>query len=110
MNYIHSAAGAYEALQLYRSKAIRQKSKNDIEGAIQILATGAITLLENKYDNAGSELSNLFLDTLVANSKDLSSDTGLRDLVYKIDSAYTVEDNNTLNPKRVVSRLLMIIL
>jgi len=45
---------AYEALQLYRSRALRFKTKNDLKGAICAAAQGALSLLKNAYMNAGA--------------------------------------------------------
>jgi hypothetical protein len=79
-------AGAYEALQLYRSRAIRLRTKDDIMGAIKTTAVGAKCLLVKGYDTAGSELATLFLDLVNEQSYDLNED--LRALVYEIDDAY----------------------
>ena len=45
---------AYEALQLYRSKAMRFKSKGDILGAIKLTADGSKLFLDNNYETAGT--------------------------------------------------------
>lgn len=66
--------GAYEALQLYRSRSIRFKSKNDPDTAMKSLASGCISLLENGYENAGAELSVLFLELSMETQKDISGD------------------------------------
>jgi hypothetical protein len=89
-------SGAYEALQLFRSKAIRFKSKNDPEAALKTLAVGCTSLLENGYENAGAELSVLFLEQLNEMNKDIELDAEVRDIVYKIDGSYPV-----MSPKRV---------
>jgi len=89
-------AGAYEALQLYRSKSIRFKAKNEPEEAMKILAAGCTSLLENGYENAGAELSVLFLEQLNEMNKDIATDSELRNQVYKIDGNYP-----TASPKRV---------
>eukprot|EP01038_Epipyxis_sp_PR26KG_P014016 gene14016-18797_t len=89
---------AYEALQLYRSKAIRMKTKNPNEtiAALQVLASGTVCLLENNYENAGAELSNVFLEFLVEFNSNINNQE-IRQLVYSIDdrfpskSSYRVE-------------------
>lgn len=80
------ASGAYEALQLYRSRAIRFKTKNDVDGSLKTLAEGAQGLLENGYENAGHELAELFVDLLQETNRPLSDE--LRDLVYAVDTRY----------------------
>lgn len=82
--------GAYEALQLYRSKAIRFKSKNDIHGATNLLAGGCVLLLVNKYENAGSELGSVFIDHLTDSKIDIGS-ADLRQQLYQIDSSFDPE-------------------
>jgi hypothetical protein len=62
---ISGPQGAYEALQLYRSRAIRYKSKNDINSAFSTLVQGAKCLFTNSYENAGAELALLLIDFLV---------------------------------------------
>ena len=79
-------SGAYEALQLFRSKAIRQRSKNEFLEAVKTTAVGAKCLLVNGYETAGSELSNLSLELVTENKFDLNEE--LRALFTEIDSAY----------------------
>jgi hypothetical protein len=79
-------AGAYEALQLYRSRAIRQRTKDDTMGAIKTTAVGAKCLLQKGYETAGSELATLFLDLVGEHNYELTDE--LRALVYEIDDAY----------------------
>ena len=57
-------AGAYEALQLYRSRALRQKAKSDVTNALQTAAEGSTLLLRNGYKSAGCELAMLMVDFL----------------------------------------------
>jgi hypothetical protein len=56
------AHGAYEALQLYRSRAMRHKLKNELQDAVQTCTNGTVCLLENGYENAGAELATLLID------------------------------------------------
>ena len=86
--------GAYEALQLYRSRAIRFKSKNDSMGALNATAAGAKCLLENNYENAGAELADLFLDILTEYKIDLSEN--VKTLAMEIDDRFP-----KASPKRV---------
>jgi hypothetical protein len=79
-------SGAYEALQLYRSRAIRFKTKNDINGAIFATASGAKCLLENGYENAGAELSVLFVELLTEANTDIELD--FKVLVNEIDERF----------------------
>lgn len=79
-------SGAYEALQLYRSRAIRLRSKDDVLGAIKTTAVGAKCLLTNTYETAGSELATLFLELVTEHKFDLTEE--LRALAYEIDDAY----------------------
>jgi hypothetical protein len=90
------APGAYEALQLYRSRAIRFKSKSHPEDAVKVLSNGCYALLQNGYENAGAELAVLMLEQLMENSKDIETDSTLREMIYKIDAAFP-----PTSPKRV---------
>lgn len=71
---------------MYRSRAIRLRSKDDTMGAIKTTAVGAKCLLQKGYETAGSELSTLFLDLVGEHNYDLNDE--LRALVYEIDDAY----------------------
>lgn len=78
--------GAYEALQLYRSRAIKKKSKGDFMGAIKVLADGASCLLKNTYTTAGAELSTLLVEMLDEEAKDL--DAEVREILYVVDDSF----------------------
>lgn len=78
--------GAYEALQLYRSRSMRFKSKNDFKEAINVCSTGSICLLENGYGNAGAELSNLYVELLTELNQPLTDET--RAEIFQIDSKF----------------------
>ena len=67
------AAGAYEALQLYRSRALKMKAKDEFGAALTTCAGGATALLKYKYDTAGAELCNLLLDFLTESNKTIES-------------------------------------
>lgn len=59
------ASGAYEALQLYRSRANRNASKGNYTEASTTCAIGAATLLEGGYETAGAELAQLLITFLI---------------------------------------------
>lgn len=92
-------SGAYEALQLYRSRAIRFKSKGDVLGAINVTAGGAKCLLENSYETAGAELAMLFIDIITeyfeSNPNNESSKT-FYDLIIEIDNRFPANSSGTL--------------
>ena len=79
-------SGAYEALQLYRSRAIRFKSKNDFPGAVNALALGAACLLKNSYVTAGAELASLLVDMIDEERKDI--DAAMRSTIYDVDNSF----------------------
>ena len=89
-------SGAYEALQLYRSRATRLRTKNDQRGAIQVIVAGSKCLLTNGYENAGAELVLLLLDVLNDSNTGASSaathhtesDSELRTLVGDLEKAF----------------------
>ena len=68
-------AGAYEALQLFRSRALRFKAKSDVLNALKTAAEGAILLLKNNYKTAGAELAMLMVDFLEDSGIDFNNDT-----------------------------------
>eukprot|EP01036_Dinobryon_divergens_P027735 gene27735-36556_t len=93
------AAGAYEALQLYRSRATRCKSKGEFMSAITIASSGAKCLLENNYVTAGVELAMLFLDFINEFSADKTStetDSQFFTLILEIDDRLIGTDIGTL--------------
>ena len=79
-------SGAYEALQLYRSRAIKKKSKGEFMGAIKVLADGASCLLKNTYTTAGAELATLLVEMLDEEAKDL--DAEVREILYVVDDSF----------------------
>lgn len=80
------AEGAYEALQLFRSRALRFKTKNDPKAAITAASHGAKSLLKGKFLHAGSELTALLISILDESGADLDSET--RTIISDIDSAF----------------------
>jgi hypothetical protein len=85
-------SGAYEALQLYRSRAARLKSKNDFLEAIKSCVSGASVLLEHNYENAGAELATLFIDLLVEDNQQINDE--LRNFVFEVDSKFPVKSTH----------------
>jgi hypothetical protein len=79
-------SGAYEALQLYRSRAIRFKSKNDFKGAVAATAGGAVCLLRHAYVTAGAELAALLVDMIDEEGKDI--DDEMRKTIYDVDESF----------------------
>ena len=79
-------SGAYEALQLYRSRAIRLKAKNDYAEAIKSTVAGTVCLLENSYENAGAELAELFVEMLVETEQQVNDDN--RAYILQIDAKF----------------------
>lgn len=78
--------GAYEALQLYRSRAIRFKSKNDLQGALTATALGASCLLKHSYVTAGAELATLLVSMIDEDGKDINEAT--RKIIYDVDESF----------------------
>ena len=79
-------SGAYEALQLYRSRAIRCKAKNDFKGAITGIAAGAACLLKHSHVTAGHELAIILVEMIDEEKKDI--DAELRAIIYDVDDSY----------------------
>lgn len=78
--------GAYEASQLFRSRALRLKTKNDIEGSLKAAADGAVCLLENGYENAGAELANIYVDLLIEANKPVAEEN--KAVIFSIESKF----------------------
>ncbi len=90
--------GAYTALQLYRSRALRYQSKGDVTAALNLTAQGACTYLEQSkatesnigtskaLKTAGTELAMLLLTFLTDNQ--LSLDNATHALVTQVDDAF----------------------
>ena len=79
-------AGAYEALQLFRSRALRFKAKSDVLNALKTAAEGAILLLRNSYQTAGAELAMLMVDFLDESGVDFNNDTHA--LIIDVDDSF----------------------
>jgi hypothetical protein len=79
-------AGAYEALQLFRSRALRFKAKSDVLNALKTAAEGAILLLKNNYKTAGAELAMLMVDFLEDSGIDFNNDTHA--LIIDVDDSF----------------------
>jgi hypothetical protein len=81
-----SEAGAYEALQLYRSRALRSRSKGDNGAAMTTTVDGAIKLIKKRYYAAAAELLDQFLDFLNELQADIAN-TETREMVFRVDDA-----------------------
>lgn len=84
--------GAYEALQLYRSRALRYKTKGDSKSAINTACAGAKALLKGSYVHAGSELSALMITLLDESAAELDAES--RAMVNDVDSAFEQADKD----------------
>lgn len=85
-------SGAYEALQLYRSRAARLKSKNEFLEAIKSCVAGASALLEHNYENAGAELATLFIDLLLEDNQTINDE--LRNFVFEVDNKFPTKSTH----------------
>jgi hypothetical protein len=81
-----SADNAYEALQLYKSKVHRARSKSNIQQSLEICTSGAVLLFKYHYESAGNELARLFVEILEEASVELTPE--YRNLLNSIDTAY----------------------
>lgn len=84
------APGAYEALQLYRSRAIRYKTKNDNPNAISTLNKGAKVLFLHRYKNAGAELANLLVDFLTELGEEVTS--AQVDMILELNTLFDLNE------------------
>jgi len=84
--------GAYEALQLYRSRALRFKKNGDMRAAINTASLGAKSLLKAGYTHAGSELSALMLTLLEESGAELDAEA--RSMIHDVDSAFEQGDKD----------------
>ena len=85
---VSGSQGAYEALQLYRSRAIRYKTKNDNQNAILTLNQGAKVLFLHSYKNAGAELANLLVDFLTELGEEVTS--AQVDMILELNTLFDV--------------------
>ena len=79
-------AGAYEALQLFRSRALRFKAKSDVLNALKTAVEGAILLLTNNYKTAGAELAMLMVEFLDDSGIDFNNDTHA--MIIDVDDSF----------------------
>lgn len=82
---------AYEALQLYKSKANRFKIKGDFDEAANVAACGCLIMLKHNYANSAEELWRLYFDALSSNNSEVN-DT-IRTKIGEINRAF--EQNNS---------------
>ena len=92
------AAGAYEALQLYRSRSLRFKTKGDIKSAVNTACAGAKALLKGSYMHAGSELSALMITLLDESGAELEPES--RSMLNDVDSAFEQADKEGCSVQR----------
>jgi hypothetical protein len=78
--------GAYEALQLFKSRAMRFKTKDNIMSAINVAVHGAKSLLSKGYVNAGAELASLIID--MVNEAGMEINPQLRNLIFDVDNDF----------------------
>lgn len=78
--------GAYEALQLYRSRAMRFQTKNDIMNAIVSASHGSVVLLSKGYITAGFELASMTID--IINESGYEMNPQVRQIIFDIDNAF----------------------
>ena len=78
--------GAYEALQLFKSRSMRFKTKDNVMGAINVSSHGAKLLLSKGYVNAGAELANLVIDLI--NEVGMEINPQIRALIFEIDNEF----------------------
>lgn len=78
--------GAYEALQLFRSRALRAFAKGEKMSSLRIAVEGSIKLIQGTYFAAGMELCNQLFDFLNEMEQDISS-PDIRELVFSVDDA-----------------------
>ena len=79
-------AGAYEALQLFRSRSLRALGKGENLSALSTMVEGAIKLIQGTYYAAATELCNQLLESLNNLESDIAS-PDIRDLVFAVDDA-----------------------
>lgn len=80
---------AYEALQLYKSKISRLRSKGAFDEAMEICSNSCVHLLKHGYESAGNELAHLYVDILEETKLDLSPT--IRQQISQISTAYNLE-------------------
>jgi hypothetical protein len=83
------ASGAYEASQLFRSRAVRLKTKNDFLGAMGVLNKGATVLLTHGHERSGYELANLLLEFIEECERELEPE--LMNMIQEIEQAFPEE-------------------
>ena len=80
-------SGAYEALQLYRSKALRQESKGEHTEALKTTVEGTVKLIRGGYFAACTELCSQLVDLLNKTEADITN-AEIREIVFAVDDAF----------------------
>ena len=78
-------AGAYEALQLFRSRCSRLRQKGDFRGAVDEAARGCMALCP-EYEKAGAELALALVEVLAEGDLDCSPEN--LSAVQRVDAAF----------------------
>lgn len=91
--------GAYEALQLYRSRAMRFQSKNEIMNAIVAASHGAIVLLRNNYVTAGFELATMTID--IINEAGTEINPQVRQIIFDVDNSFPAGPEGAPHPQKI---------
>jgi len=80
--------GAYEALQLYKSKVNRLKQKGSIDEAIVTAHSGSRIFLSLKdFESAGTELAKILIELFIEFDKELNLDN--RNIINELDQNYS---------------------
>lgn len=101
-------AGAYEALQLYRSRSLRAYGKGEKMLALKIVVDGTINLVRGRYYAAATEICNQMIEFLNEMQLDIISPE-IREIVFSVDDALidavggnSIEEDDDLNSKAKV--------
>lgn len=82
-------SGAYEALQLYRSRAIRAYAKGEHMSAVKTTVDGCIKLIKGTYLASAAELCNQLIEFLDESQLDIDTPE-VREIVLSVDDALVV--------------------
>jgi hypothetical protein len=82
-----SESGAYEALQLFRSRAQRFLTKGENMVALRTTVEGAVKLIRGGYFAAATELCSQLVDILNKTEADITN-SDIREIVFNVDDAF----------------------
>jgi hypothetical protein len=77
---------AYEALQLYKSKISRLRSKQALDESMAVCSNACAHMLKHGYESAGNELAHIYVEVLEEAKQDLTPT--IRQQISQISSAY----------------------